>query len=502
MNQVLTNGGTIQDARDAYNQAASTQKIEMIEMNAQFNVKHNLANYDEQQIFNSTGQVHMSPVTQVKLASFYSDYKIQPNYMVANSNEGTYESNSVTKCAEGFVLVSRVTSESHSCIDENIAKKWINDGVKGIVISSDVLPVSDIKTNPETVCKYGYQVIYDIAASEYQCVLESDAKEMIENNTAENHTLIDYILNKDKLKVHEDVIYKINQEVLEISQEYSLKKKIIEAKYDESLESEKLQAKQKMQNIIQEYRIENIVKEDVTEQISETRKTEGIILEKILKEKREMTDILEAELKDRILEVIKGHENDPDINVDWGNLNETPDMAPIANENMVTKHIETSFPDKDEIRLEKIGAVNSFGQNFDEIKQDQILQIASDITNSNDHQNNFVYMVEITDKDGVTVQPVKWMTGVLNPNQTLNVGLSWIPEEIGEFTAIVSVGTEVHSILQVDEIKINVNPKVDVSDEDYCKKGYELLFKYNDNSPICVTPNTASKLINIGLIFD
>ena len=60
MNQVLTNGGTMQDAMDAYNIAASTQKIELIEMNAQFNVKHNLAFYDEQQIFNSTGQVNMS----------------------------------------------------------------------------------------------------------------------------------------------------------------------------------------------------------------------------------------------------------------------------------------------------------------------------------------------------------------------------------------------------------------------------------------------------------
>ena len=70
MNQVLTNGGTMQDARNAYHNAASTQKIELIEMNAQFNVKHNLASYEEQQIFNSTGQVHMSDATKVKLSQF------------------------------------------------------------------------------------------------------------------------------------------------------------------------------------------------------------------------------------------------------------------------------------------------------------------------------------------------------------------------------------------------------------------------------------------------
>ena len=130
------------------------------------------------------------------------------------------------------------------------------------------------------------------------------------------------------------------------------------------------------------------------------------------------------------------------------------------------------------------------------------MQVASDITNPNDFTNDFVYMVEITNEDDVPVQPAKWMTGKLNPNQTLNVSLSWIPEEIGEFNAAVFLGTEINSILQVDDIKINVNPEIDVSDEAYCKKGYELLFKYSDNSPICTTSNTASQLINIGLAFD
>ncbi len=45
MNQILTNGGTMEDAKNAYIKAASTQRIELIEMNAQFNVKHNLAYY-------------------------------------------------------------------------------------------------------------------------------------------------------------------------------------------------------------------------------------------------------------------------------------------------------------------------------------------------------------------------------------------------------------------------------------------------------------------------
>jgi hypothetical protein len=59
----------------------------------------------------------------------------------------------------------------------------------------------------------------------------------------------------------------------------------------------------------------------------------------------------------------------------------------------------------------------------------------------------------------------------------------------------------VDSVLQVADIEINVNPDGNTSDEDYCKNGHELLFKYSDNSPICASPDTASKLVNKGLAF-
>ena len=502
MNQVLTNGGTIQDAKDAYNKAAATKKIELIEMNSQFNIKHNLADHREQQIFNSTGQIHMSPVTQTKLATFYSDYKIQPSYMIANSDAVISEIDSGTKCNEGLVLVSRVTSGTHSCVDESIAKKWISEGVNGIVISDGVPPLSKVQVNPGTECKKGHQVVYDSATSEYQCVLEAVAKEMISNNIVENHTLIDYILNKDKLKVYEDTIYQVNQEILRINEEHDINKKTQESKYNESLKNEDLVAKQKMREIINEYKIGNITREDVTKQISETRKTKDANKERILQEKTDAVDRLELELKDRTLEAVKGYENNSDINVDWDYLNKTSDIMSTVNDDDTTKISKTPFSGKDEMYLENIDVINSFGQRFDEIKSNQILQVAADITNPHDFKNNFVYMVEITNEVDIPVQPAKWMTGTLNPNQTLNVSLSWIPVETGTFNAAVFIGTEIDSILHVDDIKINVNPEVDVSDKDYCKKGHELLFKYSDNSPICATPNTASKLISIGLVFD
>ncbi len=506
MNQVLTNGGTMEDARNAYNNAASTPKIELIEMNAQFNVKHNLAYYTEQQLFNSKGQIHPSPATQVKLASFYGDYKTQPSYIMANSDDAnTSEINSDTQCEEGLILVSRVTSGSHSCIDESTAKKWISDGVKGIIISNDVLSISQVKTNPGTQCEEGHQVVYHIATSEYQCVLESVAKEMIGNNTAEIHTLTEYILNKDKQKVTEDAIHEINLKILRINEEYDIKKKELESKYDENLENENILAKQKIQDLIQEYRTDgNITKEDVTKRISELRNTNEDITEKILQEKLDAINKLESELKDRLLETVKGYENNSNINVDWDYLNETPDNVSTVSEKgtvNLTKVSSVSDENIEKMYLDNIGVVNSFGQEFDEIKTDQVLQIAADLTNTNEYKQDFVYVVEITDIKNVLAQRAKWVTGTLYSSQTFNVGLSWTPKETGEYTAVISIGTEIDSVSQVAEIKINVNPEGNISDDNYCKNGHELLFKYSDNSPICASPDIASKLINRGLAF-
>jgi len=109
--------------------------------------------------------------------------------------------------------------------------------------------------------------------------------------------------------------------------------------------------------------------------------------------------------------------------------------------------------------------------------------------------------LKITNDANNLTEPAKWVTGTLNPVQTFNVSLSWIPEYIGEYRAIISIGTDIDSVTQVADIEINVNPEGNISDDNYCKNGHELLFKYSDNSPICATSDTASKLINIGLAF-
>jgi len=93
LKEVIANGGTLHEARAAYHKAAETKRIELIEMNAQFNVKHNLAYYKEQLLFNSTGQLTLNPYTVSTLGEFYKDYRTNPGYLGANPNDKyAYES--------------------------------------------------------------------------------------------------------------------------------------------------------------------------------------------------------------------------------------------------------------------------------------------------------------------------------------------------------------------------------------------------------------------------
>ena len=514
MSDVLVNGGTIQDAKKAYYKAAATKKVELIEMNSQFNIKHNLADFNEQQIFNSTGQVHFSPATNAKLSEMYSDYKLHPGYIMANYdglNTGAALTDPNTECQDGFVLISRVISATFSCVDESVAKKWMNDGVNGIVISGMDMPFSDVKTNPGTLCSNDdHEVIYDVRTSEYRCVLESEAKEMIKQGIAQNHTLIDYVLEKDKLKQYDDIIYEINQNIQQVTKKYDNKLKSLESRYNNAINNEDLIAKQTMQEIIDDYVSGAITKDDVSNQILQIKKNSEKIKEKLLDERIKGADNLELNKKEELLQAVKGYERNSDLNVDWdylyGNQKQQQDdndnaLTSVSNDGNDSAKTTVNGTTIDNIHVDSITIVNSFGEKFDNVRENQALQVAANITNLDNYKHNFAYVVEITDEQNNSVDSARWMTGTLEPSQTFNVSLSWTPNESGQYNAKVFIGESMDSVLQAADLQISVSPQGNIGDEGYCKNGHELLFKYSDYSPICVSSNVASKLINIGLAF-
>jgi hypothetical protein len=136
-------------------------------------------------------------------------------------------------------------------------------------------------------------------------------------------TLIDYILNKDKQKIEDDIIFEINQEILNIKEEFNVKKKRLAFEYNEKLEKEEFLKKQKTNKIFYEYQINrDITKEDLTKQITESKETNVSNKEKILQEELNAVNQLELKLKNKILEIVEGYESNPDINVDWDYLQE------------------------------------------------------------------------------------------------------------------------------------------------------------------------------------
>ena len=507
MMQVLANGGTIQDAKEAYNNAASSKRVEIIEMNAQFNIKHNLASHTEQLIFDSTGKAHLSAASYDKLENLYSDYRLQPNYILANQEKQDSRNidSEQSDCSSGEVMVLRLTSGNQSCVEESIAMKWIDGGVQGLKIVGADLPKSDVITNPGTQCSIGQTVVYHIENKEYICVLDADVKSMLAQKIIEIHTLIDYIHSKDDLKKYEDTIYEINQEIQQITDDYDLKVRTINTEIGTLMEQEDQEINQHISDTVSEYRQGTIDKTQVSEKIIEIEKKGNDIQNQLSDRLQETLDRLESKYKEKLKTVVTGYEKNPDINIDWTYLL-GEDPIPIV-ENTQSEDVQISFSDNnsnslgDGIVLNDVGIVNSFGQSFDEIKADQILQISADISNLQNVSNDFAYVVQITDVENNVAQPARWITGTLNPEQNFNVSLSWVPEKTGIYNATVSLGPTIESVSNVADVKIDVNPEGDPSSKDYCKDDHELLFKYSDNSPICVSEDTAFKLINIGLAF-
>ena len=330
LKQVLLSGGSLKDARNAYNNAAQTKKIELIEMNAQFNVKHELAYYGQQQLFNSTGQFHPSQVSQIKLIEYYTDYRQDPAYLLANPDDehsAKYGSSTTsdTECRDGYVVVHRLNKNDYSCITESTAQMWERSGIGKIVnkessqtVFDENSLISNVKTNPGTQCKEGFSVLYDTISLEYHCISDSIVKESIKQGTGEVHDLIQYILEKDQYKKVLDKIYEINQEILRINEEYAIKQVQLESQYTNIFNNIDASANQSEKEILKMYHSDEAMSnEDLSNQIIIIRNAHESQKEETLEEKITDMSKLELALKDKMLNIAKRYENNSDIKVTW-----------------------------------------------------------------------------------------------------------------------------------------------------------------------------------------
>jgi hypothetical protein len=103
-----------------------------------------------------------------------------------------------------------------------------------------------------------------------------------------------------------------------------------------------------------------------------------------------------------------------------------------------TTTVGTAFPPLERAPAANARVVDAFGASVAEVSVDQQVQIAADVSNGQDRDQAFAYLVQVQDGDGVTVS-LAWITGSLTAGQSMSPALSWTPSDSGSYTATVFV---------------------------------------------------------------
>jgi len=72
------------------------------------------------------------------------------------------------------------------------------------------------------------------------------------------------------------------------------------------------------------------------------------------------------------------------------------------------------------------------------IRVDNQVMIVADLSNGQDRDQKFAYIVQIHNENNIVVS-LSWLTGKLSPYQTFSPAQSWIPTEAGTYTVQIFV---------------------------------------------------------------
>ncbi len=129
LQNVLVHGGTPEEARDAFVDAAKITRAEMLSANGIYNILNNNAYYNQQILFNTDGHFDLT-LSGEQLRKYYQDYRTNPEYLKANpfdklSWEDLGKNNPGTECRIGFVLVYGINVDDYVCTTEYTAEMWV-----------------------------------------------------------------------------------------------------------------------------------------------------------------------------------------------------------------------------------------------------------------------------------------------------------------------------------------------------------------------------------------
>ena len=272
LKQVIANGGTMREARDAYIKAAETKRIELIEANTQFNTIHNLAYYKEQLLFDRQGEFINSTASKEKLSEFYSDYSNNPKYLAANPQDEfarkSLQSALDSQCREGYELVHRFKQNDNVCVTEFSAQQWI---------------------------RYGIGERPGIA-------------EIINDAELENQNSITV---EGKIEI-------INQQIREFDEDYQIKQNEIIKLYDIKYQNVDIEAKRAEREMLAEYSAnKTITEKEVSDKILLIRNQIGAKKDTVLEEKLEAMDELRVEFDKNVFGLVTAFEDRLGIKIIW-----------------------------------------------------------------------------------------------------------------------------------------------------------------------------------------
>ena len=324
--KTLEDGGTRRDALNAYLVASETKRIELIEANSQFNVRHNLAYYNQQILFDRQGKFVSSPVTGEQLRKYYEDFRTNPAYLDANPDDETSweekrRTNQNTECREGQTVVHRFHADDYVCVTVETAELWIRHGMGEILGDwqrSSTAASQDIvqSVNPLTRCDEGFSVVYGVETQKYSCVMDETANKWAEQGIAEFPDPEEFIMKSIERKESLLKVEEINQQLLDMRDELEDKKVALKKQYDIIYDDMLSESTKAEKDAIKEYR-ENSdsTKEYLAKMIESIRDQLQSDKEDILKDKIKDTKKLERDFKKKMTEFAQNYDDHPYIQI-------------------------------------------------------------------------------------------------------------------------------------------------------------------------------------------
>lgn len=418
LQKVILDGGSPEEARDAFVKAAKITRAEMLSANALYNILNNNAYYNQQVLFESDGRFNYE-LSGEELRKYYQDFRTNPEYLDTNpfdsiSWEDLSRTDPGTECRPGHVLVYRNHADDYVCTTEYTAEMWMRHNMGKIVDKSH----------------------------EKTSIVLNEQK-----------------FNKDRVSQKVD---NLNSKIKSLQAHYEEQLSETIAKYNSllaNIKSEKiLEEKQILEHTIMS---DYASKKAASQQIIDVREKFEELEKSILDEKDEVLKILENQHMVSLEEFVDIHKSDDEIKIEWNY--DYPVFYPSA---YYFPQSELSSITKIDLNddisgfvVDDVSLKNAFGEKIHSLKLGQLVQITSDITNHDDTPKEFVYLVEIRDTQNQIIQPLKWITGQLDSAQTLNLGLSWIPTNTGNFYADVYLGTGLDFVSHTETISIVVLPQ-------------------------------------------